>query len=248
MPLPSGHFSRRSPFLFNLGASTPLHTTIAHVTETEAPQPTASDEGDGPSSGPHLPDEIPAELAQLSRDELRDLLVTMTNVALKLTRARPRADALVSDVWNKLCTTRRWKPETGPLLRHALGALKSELHHQRASKKDDNDQTAADGFHREVRGERTESPETQQLEEAEADAKQRAAAATLERLTQSVKDHPPAPDVLACKARGIDKPADIARELGLPVAKVYQSLDLLKRHLRRLRRDDDGEDGGDDHE
>jgi DNA-directed RNA polymerase specialized sigma24 family protein len=215
------------------------------VTEIHSPQETG-DEGDEPSSGPILPDEIPPELAQLSKDEVRDLLVTMTGVALRLTKARPVADALVSDVWNKLCTTRRWQPDRGPLLRHALGALKSELHHQRASKKDEKDRRAGDGFHREVRGERERSAEQMQLEEAEADGKQKAAATQLERLAESVKDHPPAPDVLACKARGIDKPADIARALGVPVQKVYQSLDLLKRHLRRLQQDEGPRGDGDE--
>ncbi len=215
------------------------------VTEIEPPQPGTDDEHeDEPSSGPQLPDAIPPELARLSAEELKDLLVTMTGVALRLTKARTRADALVSDVWNKLCTTRRWQPEKGPLLRHALGALKSELHHERASKKDEKEKRAADGFHREVRGEREPSPEALQLEEAEADRKQSAAADKLERLAQSVKDHPPAPDVLACKARGIDKPADIARELGVPVQKVYQSLDLLKRHLRRIHESEHETDRG----
>jgi DNA-directed RNA polymerase specialized sigma24 family protein len=226
---------------------TDLPSAPVTVGDTEA---RPIDVGDEPPPEDVLPVEVPAELAAVSKEELSDVLAALTQVANRVFKKdAPRAGALVSDVWMKLCTTRRWNPEKGPLKAWALGALKSELNHLFASKGAKKDTTAADGFHREVRPERVDSTEEMHLDRAEATRREARAVDKLARLKESIAPHPPAPDVLACKERGVDKPADIASELGLPVKQVYVSLDLIKRHLARLggaRVDDDPDDDDED--
>jgi hypothetical protein len=136
----------------------------------------------------------------------------------------------------KLTTTRRWDPRSGTLERHALGALKSELSNQRTSKKGERDGLAHEGYHREIRPERVDSPEEMHLHRGDADQRQDAAARELDELKRRIAGHELAPRVLACKADGIDKPADIARELGVPAAKVYAAIRVLKENLVAIRR------------
>lgn len=193
-----------------------------------------------------LPTEIPPELASVSPGVLKDALDAARLVALRILKSKSKADALVSDVFVKLTTTRRWDPRGGPLDRWMLGVLKSELYRQRVSKASDKEAEAAAGFHREVRPDHVESPEDAMLERADEDRREATATGELEALEAAVRNHPVAPRVLACRRRGVDKAGDIARELGLLPREVYAANDLLQKHLRKIRARDGG--GGPDDE
>jgi hypothetical protein len=61
-------------------------------------------------------------------------------------------------------------------------------------------------------------------------------------LKARISRHDLMPKVLQCKADGIDRPADIARALGVPAERVHRAIELLKDHLANIRAasDDDG--------
>jgi DNA-directed RNA polymerase specialized sigma24 family protein len=182
------------------------------------------------------PKEFPPELKAVPPDEMRRVYEAAKLVALRLTKSKARADELVSDVFVKLTTTRRWNPARKPLLEHVIGALRSELNHQYASKAPERERTANEAYHRDVVPLRVESTEERMLARAKA-------ATELSLLEARISNHDLVPKVLQCKADGIDRPADIARALGVPAARVHRAIELLKHHLANIRAasDDDGD-------
>lgn len=174
------------------------------------------------------------ELASVSREQLRDLLESVHHVVLGITKSTIRTDEIVQDTFEALMTTRRWNGKQ-PLERHVIGIAMSLLHHQHASKAPQRDARAHAGFHREIVGTSVGSPEDETLDHAEDEDRQSSARRELAELEASVAAHPVAPRVLRCKADGIEKPADIARALSIPVEHVYRATELLREHLRRIR-------------
>ncbi len=195
-------------------------------------EPEAQGEPRGPTSGA-LPHALPPELAALASGELRAMLERAREVAIIWTKSKPQADELISDLYVKLTTTRRWRK--GPLLDHVLGVLRSELSHRRTSKTPVRERTAGEAYYREVRPHRVQSAEDDMLEHADAVRRQGRAADELRRLEERVAAHPLTRDVLRLKGEGVHKAAEIARALQVPTRQVYLALESLKYHLQKIR-------------
>ncbi len=170
----------------------------------------------------------------MSREQLRELVESVHHVVLGITKSTIRADEIVQDTFEALMTTRRWTGKQ-PLWKHVIGIAMSLLHHQHASKAPQRDASAHAGLHREIVGTSVGSPEDETLDHAEDEDRQSSARRELAELEASVAAHPVAARVLRCEADGIEKPADIARALSVPVERVYRATELLRDHLRRIR-------------
>jgi DNA-directed RNA polymerase specialized sigma24 family protein len=179
----------------------------------------------------------PPELDELSDDEMQALRDAIIGVALRRTKSKRRAEELWSDVLAKLCTTRRWDPQKAPLLPYAFGILKSELSHQEEARA--REVSLRESYQREVNGASTSSAEDDAIARFDREERQAAAKTVLLDLRARVADHPIALEVLRYKDEGVDKPAAIAVALGVPVKKVYDAIDLLKYHLKKLRKQND---------
>jgi hypothetical protein len=189
-----------------------------------------------PSSDKSLPRELPPELAALPPGELAEAFEAALLFAARRLKSLPRARVLVSDVYTKLTRTRRWDPARGPLLRHVLGAVRSELSNQNTSKAPERESEAAEGFHREVRPDRVESPEELQLDHGEAARRRERAARELEQLAERVANLPVASAILRLQAdEGMHKPAELAAALNVPQREIYRALEMLRYHLKKIR-------------
>jgi DNA-directed RNA polymerase specialized sigma24 family protein len=175
------------------------------------------------------------ELAAVSKKELRDALESATQLALAMTKSKARADDIAQTAFERLLTTRRWNPSRGPLVMHVLGIVRSLLNIAHRSKAPERDAKAHEGFHREVVGDHTGSPEDKALEQAEDTARSSKAASELDELQARVAHQAVPSGVLRCRTEGIDKAADIARKLKVPVEQVYRASELLRYHLKKIR-------------
>jgi DNA-directed RNA polymerase specialized sigma24 family protein len=164
------------------------------------------------------------------------------SIALAITRSKPRSDELVQTTFERLLTTRSWDGMK-PIEVHVIGIVRSLISNQHKSKTSKRSAEAHEGFHREVIGTDSPSPEDKTLEDA-ADAKRQSDASTeLEELSTRVSAHPLAQRVLQRRIEGLSKAADIAHALGVSVDEVYRANDVLRRNLRALRKS-----SGDDNE
>jgi DNA-directed RNA polymerase specialized sigma24 family protein len=183
---------------------------------------------------------LPPEIASLSRDEFRAVYDRATAVVFGFTKSKPRTEELLQAASVLLLTTRRWDPDKGPLLQHVLGIVRSVLSHSYSREKTERGERAAqtrEGFQREVAGTEAPSPEDATIDGTDGADRQAAAERELDELAASVADHPDAPRVLRLRraSERKRKASEIARELGLPVERVYRANDVLLRHLRRIR-------------
>ena len=169
-----------------------------------------------------------------SKEEVRDAVDAAMAVALAITQSRQRAEDVVQDAFERALTTRHWDRSKGPFDRYMAGVVRSLLNIAFHSAGPEREAKAHEGFYDEVAGRWTESAEVKTLEYAEAEERDARAVEDLERLRASVAEHPVAPEVLKCRERGIDKAAQIARELEVPVQKVYRANELLKEHLGKI--------------
>jgi DNA-directed RNA polymerase specialized sigma24 family protein len=170
-----------------------------------------------------------------SKEELREAYAAAMALAMAITRSKQRADEVVQDAFERLLTTRRWDRGKGPLDVHMMGAVRSLLSNAHRSAVPRKEATAHEAFQDEAAGRRTESPEHQALEHAEAVERQASAASALDRLTERVSGDPVASGVLRCRAEGLQKAGDIAAALGVPVEQVYRANELLKLQLKKIR-------------
>ena len=184
--------------------------------------------------------QLPPEIAALSRDEFRAVYEQATQIVLGITKSKARTEELMQTAASLLLTTRRWNPNGGPLLRHMVGIVRSVLSHSYRRENTERAERAAharESFQREVLGMEAASPEDETIDGTATAERQAEAERELDELAASVADHPDAPRVLRMRreAEGKKKAADIARELDMPVGRVYRANDVLRRHLRRIR-------------
>ncbi len=170
-----------------------------------------------------------------SKEELRDAYAAALAYALKKTGSKARADDALQDASELLLTTRKWDRTRGPLDVYLIGIVRSVLSHARASATPRREQVAHEGFHAEVVGRQTQSPEARTLDHAESAERQTNAATELELLTASVADYPVPLGVLRCRAEGLDKASEIAANLRVPVDDVYRANEMLRLHLKKIR-------------
>lgn len=186
-------------------------------------------------------DRLPPELRTISRDEFRQVYATAARIALGMMKNRDAADRLMSDSFEALMTTRRWNPERGALMDHVAGILKSIRSNQFHSKEPDREKKTGRDFQREEVGTKADSPEAKNLDHADREAADRGAETELDELARSVADQPLVKRVLEARlestVEGTKKRAgDIAAELGVPVKEVYKANDVLRDHLRAIRK------------
>lgn len=186
-------------------------------------------------------DKLPPELRTISRDEFRQVYASATRIALGVMRDREAADRLTSDAFEALMTTRRWDPTRGPLAQHVFGILMSIRSNQFHSKEPERDRKTRRDFQREEVGTKGASPEDRALEHTEREAAAGEAETELEELARSVADQPLAKRVLEKRleatVEGEPKRASvIAAELGVEVKEIYKANDVLRGHLRAIRK------------
>lgn len=180
---------------------------------------------------------LPPELAAVPKAELESVLRAGFLFVVKRTKSKEFAENLVSTAYFKMATTRRWDPNKTKLIAHFLGVIRSLASHHYTSKAPERDEEAHEGFHREMSAAHSSSAEDAIVESDDAQERQAAAATLLEQLEARIANHPLAPKVLACKAKEMT-PAEIARDLGVPVGDVYGAIKLIKHHLQKLREGD----------
>ena len=172
-----------------------------------------------------------------TRDEVREALKAAMAAALSITRSRPQAEEVVQDAFERVLTTRPWTRSHGPFDRHLVGTVSSLVSHSRTSKRPEKDAEAHEGFHQEVVGDVAPSPEKKTLERAEEEDAQASADAELDALDASIADNEGARAVLRCRREHeLTKASDIALKLGMPVDAVYRANELVRDHLRKLRK------------
>jgi DNA-directed RNA polymerase specialized sigma24 family protein len=194
--------------------------------------------------------ELPAEIAALSREEFRSVFEQAMQIVLGFTKSKARTDELMQTASLLLFTTRRWNPRAGPILGHLLGIVRSVLSHSYRHENSERGARAAharESFQREVAGTEAASPEDETIDGTATEERRAEAERELDELAASVADHADAPRVLRSRrdADGKKKAADIARELDLPVERVYRANKLLLNHLRRIRAKRGTEKAGD---
>jgi DNA-directed RNA polymerase specialized sigma24 family protein len=185
------------------------------------------------------PMEMPPELASVPDRELREILRAARAYAFTKTKSRTGADVLVSDVFMKLMTTRRWDPTRAPLQKYFLFVIKSEFSNQVTSAAPDRENSAHEGFHREVRPDHSPSAEDGILDHGEQKERHDQSRTELDALKARIARHPLMPRVLECRGEGMT-PGETARFLQVPERDVYAAIKLLKHHLNRIRETDHG--------
>jgi DNA-directed RNA polymerase specialized sigma24 family protein len=211
------------------------------VNDVEDLAPTPDFEGD-PSAEPPpsaAPMKMPKELASVPDRELREILRAARAYALTKTKSRVGADMLVSDVLMKLMTTRRWDPTRAPLQKYFLFVIKSEFSNQITSAAPERENSAHEGFHREVRPDHSPSAEDGILDHGEQKERHDQSRIELDALKARIARHPLMPRVLECRGEGMT-PGETARLLQVPERDVYAAIKLLKHHLSRIRESDHG--------
>ena len=99
-----------SAHIFYRGSRLSSEDALSHTADVEG-----DPSGEPPPSTPQ-PTEVPPELKAVPDSELLEVFEAARAVALRKTKSRVEADVLVSDVFIKLTTTRRWDPQKAPLL------------------------------------------------------------------------------------------------------------------------------------
>jgi RNA polymerase sigma factor (sigma-70 family) len=174
--------------------------------------------------------------ASPTKQELIDAYQAALAFALRVTKSKARADDVVQDAVERLLTTRAgWDRDTVPLDAYLIGIVRSLLSNARRSTLPRKVAAAQEGFHDEVVGRHTASPEDRTLAHAESAERQTDAATELELLTTSVADYPVPLGVLHCRAEGLDKASEIAAKLRVPVDDVYRANEMLRLHLKKIR-------------
>ncbi len=170
----------------------------------------------------------------LSKKDIREAHRAAMVVALALTRNRSRAEDVVQDAFERVMTTRPWDPAKGSLERHLAGIVRSLVniaHHAAAPRLE---AEAQETLYDEV-GRTTGSAEEKMLDAAEVAARDAHAEGELARLGAGVANHAVASGVLRCRAEGMEKSAEIARALDVPIDQVYRANELLSERLRKMR-------------
>jgi DNA-directed RNA polymerase specialized sigma24 family protein len=167
-----------------------------------------------------------------------DAYAAAVDFAANRMRSREKARDVVHDAWEKTRTTRRWDSRRCSFETHLVGVVQSLLSHEHESPARRNQALAAEGFHREVIGHRTESAEEDLLEREYWAPRDSGSRTLYEKLALALARHPVAPAVLRCLLDGNLKAADIAEQLGMPVEKVYRANEVIKDNLRRIREAD----------
>jgi DNA-directed RNA polymerase specialized sigma24 family protein len=206
------------------------------VNDAEDFAPTPDFEGDPsteppPSTGPM---EMPPELASVPDPELGEIMRVARTYAFKKTKSNAGAQVLVSDAFMKLVTTRRWDPTKAPLLTYFLFVIKSEFRNQITSAARDRENSAHEGFHREVRPDHSPSAEDDILDYGEQKERDDHSRTELDALKARIARHTLMPRVLECRLGGMT-PGETARFLQVPERDVYAAIKLLKHHLTRIR-------------
>jgi len=214
--------------------------TVSHEDKEAFATPDVEGDPGGEPPSPE-PMEWPPELSSVPDKDLREILDDATEYAFKKTKSLPEADVLVSDVFHKLTTTRRWDPtKTKSLRKYVLFVVKSEFLNRMTSAEPEREELAHEGFHREFRPDHSPSAEDGILERAHHGERHAESRTELDELEVRIAKHPLMPRVLECKSEGM-KPGEIARSLGVPERDVYAALKLLKYHLTKIR---EGRGGG----
>jgi len=200
--------------------------------------PKDSDDGREPRSAPGtaLPGRLPPELAALPPGELHAVFEEALIIATRMTSSPARARELLSALYVKLTTTRRWDATKAPLRPFVVYTLRQLLRSERAEGFSPRERKANEGFHREIRPERVDSPEEMNLEKAEADRREALAIRELAELERRIAHLPLAKRIVeAERERDFEKPAHLAAHLGEPVENVYRAQEMLRYHLRKIR-------------
>jgi len=101
---------------------------------------------------------------------------------------------------------------------------------------------AARGWHREDVGKKTPSTEDKMLHRVDEESRQSAAEAELDALDASLGDNEDARRVLRCRREHeLVKAREIAAKLGMKVEVVYRANEVLRDHLRAVRKRRDRE-------
>jgi DNA-directed RNA polymerase specialized sigma24 family protein len=173
-----------------------------------------------------------------SDQEKRSAYRAAVQLADSITHSSDRARDVVQEAFLRTLSTRPWRADDVTFEDHMLGIVRSLLNIEHRSAARRNASLAADGFHREVVGYRTESAEADHLEHEHWARRDADAASLYEKLAAAIAHHPVAPEVLRCVLDGNHKAADVAERLGVPVEKVYRANEVIKDNLRRIREDD----------
>ena len=206
--------------------------------------PNESDrDSEAPSApGTALPAKLPPELAALPPGELHAVFEEALIIATRMTRSPARGRELVSALYQKLTTTRRWDATRAPLRPFVVYTLRQLMRSERADGYSALERRGNEGFHREIRPERVDSPEEMNLEKAEADRREARAIRELAELERRIAGLPLAKRIVeAQRERDFEKPAHLAAYLQAPIEDVYRAQEMLRYHLKKIREETIGE-------
>lgn len=172
-----------------------------------------------------------------TNEEAREAIEAAMIAALGMTKSKQRAEELVQDAFEACLTTRPWSRKEHSFKHHLFGAVWSLTSHQNTSKRPANERAAAAGWHREEAGFAAPSPEDRTLHRAEEEGRQTSADEELDALDASLGDNEVARRVLRCRRDSeAVKAREIAEKLGLAPEQVYRANEVIRDHLRALRK------------
>jgi DNA-directed RNA polymerase specialized sigma24 family protein len=199
---------------------------------------------DGGTPPPRLPGPLPPELAALPAEELRAIFEESLLIANRWLHSPTRAREVVSDLYQKLTTTRRWDPTKAPLRVYVIHTMRSLMRHERGDRFTKKEREANVVFSEQYYAEPGASPEQMHLDHAEESRREARAKRHLEQLEQRIEGLPLARSIVqAHRERDFEKPAELASYLDAPVKDVYRALDMLRHHIGNIRKEDSDREG-----
>lgn len=189
----------------------------------------------------HLgPDPVPSQPAGLdvSAQEWKEAWKAVLDFGLHVTDSLAHASDLRQETYERLLTTRRWTPErTTTFVRHMVLTASSLLKDKRkAQKRRDHYEAEWGAEHKRERGVTTASPEHDVLDHAQNETRRQWAARVLAELRRRLADFPlelrliDHVEQLEAAGDELEKPAELAKSLGVRVDEVYRALERIRRY------------------
>ena len=202
-----------------------------------------------PANQSHRPDATkkqadqwgPVDIRKLEKVELEELYEAVLLAAVRLTRSPAVAEDLTQKTFEALLTTRPWD-ESRPtsLVRHLYGIVKSLKWADRVSMARAIEHQAAMEYI--ALAESGLSAETMSLDRAAREEQETLAARLVEALRAKLAGRQPETAIADFMAEGINKPAELATRVGLPVKKVYEAIKRIRAITERIIAAESGDD------
>jgi DNA-directed RNA polymerase specialized sigma24 family protein len=185
------------------------------------------------------PDPVPAQPPGLGvpEDEWAVAWSRVLLLGLRVTDSLARAEDIRQEAYLRLITTRRWDRDRHSFLKHMLLVATSILKHgDKARARRTHYEAEAGAEYKRERGVTTPSPEHDMLEHAENERSRDFAVRALAELRRKLAGFPVElrlvdhAEQLEARDEELEKPAELAKAMGVRVEEVYRALARIRRY------------------